>query len=131
TIRRSRLIQLGSDTIRVVSLEDLAARMARLSLDIAKGLPTASKYVMDFMRLDRLVQAEQVESVWEEHRKQEHPKSFTDGGSLIRNLAASRPELLISPSYSRNVEESCSRCASTPHFHLAPPHLVLSMLGYC
>jgi hypothetical protein len=131
TISRSRPIQLGSDMIRVISLDDLVARMARLCLDLAEGLPVASKYVTDFMHLDALVDAEKVESVWEEHRKQEHPKSFTDASNLIKNLVVIRPELLVSPSYSRNVEESCSRCASTSYFHLAQPSLVLSLLGYC
>jgi hypothetical protein len=131
TIPRSHLIQFESEKIPVVSLEDLVARMARLSLDIAEGLPIPSKYVTDFMRLDALVQAEQIDSVWEEHRKQEHPKSFTAAGNLIKNLVVSRPELLVSHSYSRNVEETCSRCASTSHFHLAPPPSVISLLGYC
>ncbi len=131
TISRSRLIQFESEMIPVVSVEDLVARMARLSLDIAEGLPIPSKYLTDFLRLDALVQAEQIDSVWEEHRKQEHPRNFADAGNLIKNLVVSRPELLVSHSYSRNVEEACSRCASTSHFHLAPPRTVLSLLGYC
>jgi hypothetical protein len=131
-MNRSHPMQLGeTETIRVLSLEDLVARLARLSLDLADGIPTPSKYVTDFLRMEALVEPGKVESVWAEHRKLEHPKSFTDAANLLKNLAVSRPELLVSPSYSQNVEDSCSRCVSTSSFQLAPPRLVVSLLGYC
>jgi hypothetical protein len=131
TMNRSHFLQLGTERIRVVSIEDLVARMARLSLDLDNGVPTPSKHVRDFLRMDTWLEPEKVESVWVEHRKRDHPKSFTDARDVLKNLAVTRPELLVSPAYSRNVEESCPRCVSTTCFRLAPPRLVLSLLGYC
>jgi len=37
--------------IRLISLDDLTARAARLSLDLACGVPVARKYARDFLRL--------------------------------------------------------------------------------
>jgi len=109
----------------------LVARMARLSLDVAEGVPTPSKHVNDFLRLNALIEPEQIQSAWAEHRKPKHPERYADAANLLENLVVAHPELLVSPTYSRNVEELCPRCVSTSSFNLAPPSLMLSLLGYC
>jgi len=81
--------------------------------------------------LNTLIEPEQIESVWPEHRKPKHPEMYADAASLITNLVVAHPELPVSPTYSQNVEELCPRCVSTSSFNLAPPSLMLSLLGYC
>jgi hypothetical protein len=54
--------------LRVISLQDLTARAARLSWDLSDNVPVAFKYARDFVRLLELVKTDEVESAWQEHR---------------------------------------------------------------
>jgi hypothetical protein len=60
--------------IRVVSIEDLVARNARLTLDLASNHPVAAVHAADFLRLAGLVDPARVEPVWLDHRKNKIPK---------------------------------------------------------
>jgi hypothetical protein len=128
---RAKPIALAGCTQRVVSLEDLAARTARLCLDLADGTPTPSMHIRDFLRLLPLVHASQVERVWHEHRKPNHPLSFQAAARLLAELISSRTNLQINPRYSRDAGETCERCNSSQVFPLADRERILSLLGYC
>lgn len=112
----------------VVSLEDLVARAARLLLDLADGVPVASKHARDYLRFVDLVDAE---TAWQDHRKPTHPLTFREADRSIRELIRIHPGLLITPEYSNNTGEICPRCVPTAAFQLADPNVVLSLLGYC
>jgi len=114
--------------VGIVSLEDLVARTARLLLDLAGGVPVASKHARDYLRFVDLVDAE---AAWQDHRKPMHPPTFREADRLIRDLIRTRGNLLITPEYSKNTEEVCPRGAPTAAFQLADPNVVLSLLGYC
>jgi len=131
TMIRSRVIELSCGTIRVVSPEDLVARLARLTMDLTEGVPTPLKHAEDFLRLDGLIACEEMESVWREHRKAEHPESFAEVRSTLRVAIPAHPELLVPSTYSRDVYELCPRCVSTSSFRLADLSAVLALLGYC
>ena len=101
---------------RVVSLPDIVARLARLSWDLMEGKPVAPKYVRDFLRLLELVTTDEIESIWQEHRKPQSPESFAEAALQLRRVAASRSDLLIPPTYSTDVYEACQRCQRTEAF---------------
>lgn len=128
---RTSNLDLSTGTIQLISLEDLVARAARLALDLAAGVPTPSKHVTDFQRLAELVDPAEMETVWCDHRKPEHPVSFEETNRLLHRLIPVCHDLLITPDYSKDTEKVCPRCRTTSAFRFADPKLVLSILGYC
>jgi len=131
SMRRAGQMDLPTGRIGVVALEDLIARTARLSLDIASGIPIPAKHAADFTRLSDLVGPMDVQSAWSDHRKPDHPAVFKDAKDLLRNLIPKRSDLLIVPDYSKDISAACPRCVSTPVFPLADRHTIFSLLGYC
>ena len=127
--KRAQTIILSGCETRMISVEDLLARMARLSLDIAHGEAVPAKHVRDFLRLLKLADTDGVEMVWADHRRENHPATFRKAHELLQDLVPHRQELLITPTYS-TAFEICNRCRPTPYFQLADPKRVYSILGY-
>jgi hypothetical protein len=131
TMARTSRLNLYSATVQLISLKDLVAREARLTLDLAQSMPVPSKHARDFLRLVQLVDPADVETAWQDHRKPNHPVTFEETNRLLQDLIPSHPELLITPDYSNDIEKVCPRCEPTAAFHLADPKVVFSLLGYC
>jgi hypothetical protein len=131
TMRRTTTLDLSVGVIRLISLEDLAARTARLALGLVGAVPTPSKHATDFLRLAELVDPTAVEAAWLDHRKSGQPASFEEATRLLQSLIVERQNLLIAPDYSKDAAAVCSRCESTRAFRSADPKLILSILGYC
>lgn len=131
TLCRRYDLDLSGSLIKVISLEDLTARTARLALDLADGVPTPSKHATDFLRLADLVDSAAVEAAWVDHRRPGHPFTFKKARDLLYNFISARQDILITPEYSKNANEVCLRCRSIRGFRLADPKVVLSLLGYC
>jgi hypothetical protein len=128
---RAAAIDLNGRSMRVVALEDLAARSARLCLDLAGGTPVPEKHTRDFLRLLPLVSLSAVERVWPEHRKPDHPGTFAEAAALLPDLIRMRTNLQIDAAYSRDATATCLRCTPSREFPLADPRRILSLLGYC
>lgn len=131
TMRRAVHLDLYSGRFRLISLEDLVARTARLALDLAGGVPTPAKHAVDFLRLLELVEPSEVEIAWQDQRKSYHPTTFKEAADLLQEIIPFRPDLLIRPDYSKDVTAVCERCVPTGAFRLADPNVMLSLLGYC
>jgi hypothetical protein len=130
-MERAVEVPLAGLTMKVVSIEDLAARHARLNWDLMEGRPVAPKFARDFLRMLELVDAGEVEEVWQEHRKPHYPTNFVEVAGRLRAVIAERAELLIAPVYSTDVLAVCPRCKAAEGFPLADANVVLSLLGYC
>jgi hypothetical protein len=130
TERAIKLDIFGSPR-RLITRQDLVARAARLSLDLVRNKPVTGKYTRDFLRLLPLVEAKDVEQIWPEHRKPDHPTTFAEASSLLTELIPARADLQGSPVYSVDAERPCPRCESTASFPLANRHRMLTLLGYC
>ncbi|MGB6691743.1 MAG: hypothetical protein WBE76_28215 [Terracidiphilus sp.] len=128
---RAQTLELAGIVQRMISLEDLVARTARLCLDLASDRPLPTKHARDFLRLLPIADTASIERAWPEHRKAGHPRSFAETANLLERLIPERPHLLVVPGYSRDPAQICPRCQSTPHFPLAGGERVLSLLGYC
>jgi hypothetical protein len=131
TRTRTVRLDLPSGAIQLVSLEDLAARTARFVLGLAEGIPVLSKHARDFLRLIDLVEPAEVEAVWQDHRKPDHPLTFEETNALLHDLIPNHQELLVTAEYSKDTEAVCPRCSPTATFELANPNVILSLLGYC
>jgi hypothetical protein len=130
-MERTSPIEIATLAFRIVSLQDLVARHARLNWDLIEGRPVAPKYARDFLRLVELVTTDEVQCIWQEHRKPQSPESFAETAVQLRRVIASRSDLLIAPTYSTNVYEVCQRCQGAEAFPLADARQILSILGYC
>jgi hypothetical protein len=128
---RVQPIDLGFETFRMVSKNDLTARAARLSWNLCEGQPVAPKYVRDFLRLLEVSTTEEIDSVWQDHRQSHRPESFATVAAEIRRVFAARPELLVSTVYSTDPNAVCERCVGTPALPLADAQRILAILGYC
>jgi hypothetical protein len=106
---RADVTVLPSGPIRLISLEDLVARGARLVLDLAQRVPVPKKHVDDYLRLIGLVQPPDVEPSWREHRKPMHPATFLEAKSLLNHLIPSTLSFQTTVEYSK-APAGCPRC---------------------
>jgi hypothetical protein len=128
---RTIWVDLPPVRFQMISVEDVVARTARVLLDLGAGLPVPAKHAADYLRLAELVESSTVETVWQDHRKPTHPRTFRETNTLITGLISSCRNLLVRPEYSKNTTEICPRCVRTSPFPLADPNVVLWLLGYC
>jgi hypothetical protein len=130
-LSRSMSLELCDSEARLISIEDLTARTARLCLDLASGRPIPAKHARDFLRLLPLIEMGLTDEVWPEHRKPNHPRSFKAAATLLVDLISARRELQTVPTYSRDPQATCTRCQPSAAFPLADVRQVLALLGYC
>ncbi len=128
---RTLSLEFPFGRIQLIAREDVLARTARLLLDLRGGVPVPAKHANDYLRLGKLMQPSDVEVAWKDHRKPDHPVTFHEANTLVQSLIATDRNLLITPCYSTDVTQVCSRCVPTAAFPLTDPSLVLSLLGYC
>jgi hypothetical protein len=131
TIERSNPFPLGDRVVRLVSLEDLAARAARVVLDLASGVAVPRKHSEHFLRLAPATNPNLIETAWREHRKHDSPATFREAAERVRGLIQNQAHLLVTPEYSRDVNAICERCEHVGSFRRAVPQTILSILGYC
>jgi hypothetical protein len=130
TMRRTSAVKLAGGTLRLIAIQDLLARNARLALDLAGGVPIPSKYAADFLRLAE-TNPGGMETAWQDQRRPNHPATFEEAKRLLRALIPQSPHLLITPEYSKGTSQVCGRCANHSAFALANPSEVLGLLDYC
>ena len=116
TLSRSSNLDLPSGMIQLISLEDLAARMARLALDLVAEVSVPAKHAADILHLAELVDPTKAETAWLDHRRPGHPISYEESITLLQRLIPARPHLLMTPDYSRDAEVVCPRCRSMALF---------------
>jgi hypothetical protein len=131
TMARTSVIDSATGGIRIVSLEDLIARSARLVLQLSEGVPVARKHAREFLRLMDFASSANMETAWPDHRKPSQPVQFSEAAALLLRLIPASHELLIDPEYSKNVTEQCQRCRPTGRFRPVEAKVILSILGYC
>src|SRR6266702_855324 len=128
---RANPVQTEFGAVHTVSLDDLVARAARLTLPPANRQPVLSKHASDFLRLVRVANLEGAEQAWPQHRRVGDPETFQEVTTVLREVIRNSTDLLKSPANLRNVSEHCSRCASIKGLELADREVILSLLGYC
>ena len=130
-LERRQQVDLETFSSPVLSLEDLASRLASLLIDLDLGESVPSKHARDLLQLRRFVDPKQVERVWRDYRKSWHPITYEQVSSLTLELSRSRANLLIDPVYSSDVLAVCPRCHEIGPFRLAPRQTIRCLLGYC
>ena len=129
-LSRTVRVQLPFGIIQVISPEDLTARLARIVLQITQGIPVASKYAHDLVRLLEVFNPAQVEPAWLDHRRPKYSINFQHACHLVFELIKVR-QLLVNSEYSTRTDEECVRCVPRGHFQLVDPEKMVSIMGYC
>jgi hypothetical protein len=128
---RANPVQTEFGPVYTVSLDDLVARAARLTLPLADRQPVLSKHASDFLRLVKVANLEGAEQAWPQHRRVGDPETFQEAATVLREVIPNSTDLLKCPANSQNVSEHCSRCAGVEGLELANREVILSVLGYC
>jgi len=124
-------IEVSGIPLRIVSLADVEAAHALVCWDLMLEKKVDPKYARDFLRMLALVKSEEIEEVWEEHRKPECPEDFRETVTELRGAIALKPELLAPVTRLIDTSAVCARCQGTEAFRLAEASQVFSILGYC
>jgi hypothetical protein len=130
-MNRAYSVQSEFGAIHVLSFDDLIARAARLTLPLSRRQPVLSKHARDFLRLANVANLEGAERAWPQHRRVGDPESFQKTATLLLHAVHNGADLLMNPTYSKNISEDCSRCAAVDGLELANRKTILSVLGYC
>jgi hypothetical protein len=130
-LERAVNVTIAGAAIRMVSIQDIVARHARLNWDLMESKSVAPKFARDFLRLLGYVKTDEMESIWREHRKPHCIESFAETVRQLRRVIASRADLLVPPTYAKDAHQACNRCQEIKAFPLTDRQRILSILGYC
>jgi hypothetical protein len=131
TLARTIPGTLEGHSVRFVSQEDLAARLARSLMALERGKPVPQKFATDFRTLVDAIERSQIEAAWGDHRADDDPETFDEACNRIAMVLAVSDDLLVEPQYSTDVDVLCSRCDASSGFSIASPREILGLLGYC
>ena len=128
TLPRARVVDRRTQ-LPVVAVEDLVARnTAHVCGRLRRNLDIDAKHVRAFMRLARLGRPTQLTEAWRDHRG-DMPGTLEEATQEIHQLLARHPELVVTEKYAA-VPIACDRCENYGPFRLAPPEMVVDILGY-
>ena len=113
TLSRCLEASLLGTALRVVSREDLVARLGSLLLDLALGEAVAPKHARDFSALVPQVDEATMAMAWKDHRRARHPMLFDEARATISNLIETRPDLLVVPDSPYRMSP-CPKCRQHP-----------------
>lgn len=99
TMSRTTDAELGSIAVRLIPLEDLAARVARIVLGLAAGQQVEQKHANAYLPIAPLVDGSQVEVAWRDQRKPTDPVTFREANLRLRDLIPARSSLLTTADY--------------------------------
>ncbi len=121
---------IGDLSCRVVSAEDLSAKLLSVIYTVTNGEPVEPKYVEHFRALSALADSGMAGEVWREYRKESQPLEFEEAAEAVKLCAAANPELLQAGQYSQDVNQACSWCRESELFPLAPRSKIYEILNY-
>jgi hypothetical protein len=131
TLERSRPARFGALALRLVSGEDIAARLAAIVFDLERGACVPEKHATDLERLLAVIDCDAIEVAWNDHRKADLPATFSEARARIAAAIRFGSARLITPAYSQDVTSTCEKCEPGAAFSLADPAAVRAVLGYC
>lgn len=128
-LSRAGVLDEQTAPLPVLALEDLVARAkAYVCGRLRRGLEIDAKHVRTFTRLRHLGRPRELAEAWHDHR-QDVPGTLEEATKEAHRLLARHPELVVSEKYS-TVVTPCERCQDYWPFRLAPPDMIVDILGY-
>ncbi len=121
---------LGEVSCRIVSAEDLSAKLLTVIYSAADGEPIDPKYVESFHLLSTVADLDILREVWREYRKEGQPLDFDEAAAAVQRSITAHPGLLRASHYSQDVKQTCPWCSESEQFPLAPRSKIYGILGY-
>ena len=121
---------VGDLSCRVISAEDLSAKLLSVIYPATEGQPVEPKYVEDFRLLSTVADLDTVREVWREYRKESQPLDFEEAAEAVKLCVTTNPDLLREGHYSRDINQACSWCCESELFPRAPQSKIYEILGY-
>ncbi len=123
-------VTLGDRLCKLVSVEDLAARLLAVIGAVLQHEPIDPKYVESFKMLKPLANTSTIDAIWKDYRKAHLAQAFEEATTLIQHYLESHPELLKKPVYNQDIHQSCSSCQVSQRFPLASRAKIYDMIGF-
>lgn len=115
---------------RIVSAEDLAARLLAIMAVVLSGVSVDAKYLDSLKRIMAVADEGLTDSLWSEYRRDGDPANFGDVFGGVTSRLSERSDLLKPTEYSQDITAECPWCVQTDDFPLAPRSLIFEILGY-
>jgi hypothetical protein len=129
TLLRASVLDDQTGPLPVLAVEDLVARTtAHVCSRLRQGREIDVKHARAFTRLVGLGRSKQLAEAWRDHH-QDVPGTLEEAAQQVHQLLARRPDVLVSEEYS-TVVTACDRCQDYGPFRLAPPDMIVDVLGY-
>jgi hypothetical protein len=129
-ITRAIDVAIGEVSCRLVSAEDLLAKLLSIIYPATRGVPVEAKYFENFHLLSTLANPATTGEVWREHRKESQPTDFEEATEAVRLCITVNPALLQASRYCQDINRACSWCSESELFPLAPRNRIYEILGY-
>jgi hypothetical protein len=121
---------IGEGSCRIVSAEDLSAKLLTVIYPAAEGAPVEPKYVESFKLLSTIADRDILREVWREYRKENQTLDFDEASEAVQRSVTAHPGLLQASDYSQDVNKTCPWCYESEQFPLATRSKIYEVLGY-
>ncbi|HKC63002.1 MAG TPA: hypothetical protein VKB86_05165, partial [Pyrinomonadaceae bacterium] len=121
---------VGGLRCRIVSAEDLLAKLLSIIYPVTNGVKVDSKYIEHFKALFAAVDLKAVREIWLDYRKESYSLSFDEAAEAVQRSIAANPTLLQAEEYCQDINFFCRWCCESEKFPLAVRSKVYEILGY-
>lgn len=129
-MNRVQPAHIGGINCRLVSAEDLTARLGALLVPVASGEQVDPKHYERFKSLLMIVDNSVVQKLWPDYRKDGYPVDFQSATALIHEVIKRNPRVLQKESYDSDVTVMCNWCVDDDLFPLISSSKMVDVLGY-
>ena len=130
TLMRRLKTAVGKTTCRLVSAEDISAKLLSVIYAVTRGELVEPKYVEHFRLLFSVVDLVKTREVWREYRKEDQAVELDEAVEAVERSIAANPNLLQAGSYSQDLNRTCHWCCDSEKFPIAPALKVCEILGH-
>lgn len=120
----------GDVTGKLLSAEDLLAKLLSVIYPAAEGRPVAGKYAERFHELSGAADMGAVRRLWPEYRKENQLTDFDEAAWAVRRNLTAAPGLLQDERHCQDLGYVCRWCRASELFPLAPRTGIYEVLGY-
>jgi len=121
---------IGNLSCRIVSAEDLLAKLLSIIHSVVEDKPVDPKYVEQFALLSTVADKAVTRKVWRDYRKENQHLDFDEATEAIKLKIKANLNLLRATSYCQDVDLVCAWCHESELFPIASRSKIHKILGY-
>jgi|SRR6266545_1397437 len=121
---------IGDLPCRIVSAEDLLAKLLSVIYPTTTGASVKPKYVESFHLLSTVADLYTVRELWREYGKEGQHLDFEEAVEAVQRSITANPGLLRAGHYSQDINQTCQWCCESESFPLASRSKIYEIIGY-